>query len=460
MGILPRTCRLWSALLFGAFSLIVTSAHGNGGGYSQGLQSTGAFKPFGIEQVEMLSEHLEIDLHIEHAEIRIEYVLHNPGPKVTVEAGFPSAVNDLRWGVNSLVKTPFESLVKLENFHLAADGTPLEVSTVADNLKLGGKTPGGPSENRTTIKAWHVFKLDFKKGQTRRLIVRYRNPYAAFVTAISSGWSRSATTLSYVFSSAASWAGPITQGTVIINPVSLDAGQVEFSHPNRFTKDGDRWIWRFSDLEPTLEDDLMVITSPACTVPDDVLFMDPSEQEKVSTAYYVCRGDSPRYGGGRWEIHSKDYQIDATSTLPPDGSLSFAAEALRDFSRKTCWVEGAPGPGIGEAVTLTLPKPGKVARVGLVNGYAKDQQLYEANNRIKRLDVSVNGGKPFSVAVPDERLTTEHHYFDLPQPNSAVKTIKLTIAEVYKGTQFDDTCLTDIVLVTPLSKAPKHSPIR
>jgi hypothetical protein len=40
----------------------------------------------------MLSEKLDIDLHIEHAEVRIEYVLHNAGPKVTVEAGFPSAV--------------------------------------------------------------------------------------------------------------------------------------------------------------------------------------------------------------------------------------------------------------------------------------------------------------------------------------------------------------------------------
>src|SRR5687767_9484488 len=87
--------RRWLRLFLGAGLVALQCATpllGNGGGYVKGLASSGAFKPLNIEQVQMLSEKLEIDLHIEHAEIRIEYVLHNPGSKVTVEAGFPSAV--------------------------------------------------------------------------------------------------------------------------------------------------------------------------------------------------------------------------------------------------------------------------------------------------------------------------------------------------------------------------------
>ena len=95
-----------------------------------------------------------------------------------------------------------------------------------------------------------------------------------------------------------------------------------------------------------------------------------------------------------------------------------------------------------------------------MNGYAQDQERYDANNRVKRLEVRVNDGKPFAVTVPDERLTVETYYFDLPEPHRDVKTITLTIAEVYKGTKFDDTCLTHLVLVTPLSKEPKLPPVR
>lgn len=71
--------------------LTAASLHANGGGYSKGVVSTSAFQPIGVDQVEMLSERLEIDLHIEYADIRIEYVLHNPGKKITVECGFPAA---------------------------------------------------------------------------------------------------------------------------------------------------------------------------------------------------------------------------------------------------------------------------------------------------------------------------------------------------------------------------------
>jgi hypothetical protein len=61
----------------------------------------------GIQQVAMLTEKLDIDLHIEHAEVRIEYVLHNAGPKVTVEAGFPSAVPE--WSRGALLELTLDA---------------------------------------------------------------------------------------------------------------------------------------------------------------------------------------------------------------------------------------------------------------------------------------------------------------------------------------------------------------
>ncbi|MEZ0275679.1 MAG: hypothetical protein ACAH88_12305, partial [Roseimicrobium sp.] len=104
--------------------------------------------------------------------------------------------------------------------------------------------------------------------------------------------------------------------------------------------------------------------------------------------------------------------------------------------------------------------PAKVRRVGLVNGYAKSEDIYQKNNRVAKLEVSVNGGKSVTVEVPDERLSSEMFYFDLPESTDAVSTVKLTIAGVYKGTKYEDTALSEVVLVVPLEKEPRISAAR
>lgn len=84
----PAMMRLLFILGFGLCP-ISGPVFANGGGYPISVKTAGAFQPIGLDQVEMLSERLEIDLHIEHAAIRVEYLLHNPGKKIKIEAGFP-----------------------------------------------------------------------------------------------------------------------------------------------------------------------------------------------------------------------------------------------------------------------------------------------------------------------------------------------------------------------------------
>lgn len=446
-------------LLLCLSTTVVAPAFGNIGGYSKGVQSTGAFKPFGIDQVEMLSEQLEIDLHMEHAEIRIDYVMHNPGPKVAVEAGFPCIVPISPLGMSRDLSAA--SLINLENFQLSADGEPIKTSLVEDDSRLSGYDLASRKAQGLGIKGWQVFTLDFKKGQTRRVTVKYRNPYAVQVMSGGAmGFSSSAPLLNYIFSSAAAWSGPIKQGSVVVRAVSVDPNRVELSHPARFKREDTRWTWLFTDLEPSLEDDLTIVASPGRNSPSTEGLTEAETGLPWKRTSYVHWAKGKFEGQERWELHFRDYAANATSSLPPEGLRNYSAENLADNENLTSWAEGAPGPGIGESVTLTLPKPAKIARMGLVNGYAATQELYEANNRVKRLNVRVNDGNAFSITVPDERLTTEHFYFDLPEPHNAVKSVTLTIAEVYKGAQFDDTCLSDVVLVTPLSKAPKLPPVR
>ena len=52
------------------------------------------------------------------------------------------------------------------------------------------------------------------------------------------------------------------------------------------------------------------------------------------------------------------------------------------------------------------------------------------------------------------------YFFDLPQRSEAISTVKLTIQKAHPGSKYSDTAVTELVLVTPLEKAPKINPAR
>jgi len=185
--------------------------------------------------------------------------------------------------------------------------------------------------------------------------------------------------------------------------------------------------------------------------------------EYHSTGNYVGYGaeaEDGKFNATRWEFHHSDYQVTASSNLPVAGEVTYGAENLQDMDRETAWVDGAKGDGVGESVTLTLKEPAKVTRVGLVNGYAKSKDMYQKNSRAAELAVSVNDGEPFTVTIPDEFLQQEEFFFDLPKQDADVKTVKLTIQKVNRGSKYEDTAISELTLVVPLEKAPKIQPAR
>ena len=428
--------------------LTAASLHANGGGYSKGVVSTSAFQPIGVDQVEMLSERLEIDLHIEYADIRIEYVLHNPGKKITVECGFPAATA----GAFNMSEEQRKARppVTLDHFMIEADGKRLAANLLPDDVRLSGKPNG---RNSFHLTSWHLVKIPFGQGQTRKISVSYRNEYFRI-------WgAENRVSLTYLFSAAGLWAGPIRQGSVTINLVTVHAEDVALNHPKRFIRSNGAFKWSFTDLEPTLEDDLVIFIGQNTFTQEMELVSD----DRMPALTYVAKGGTwkdDRLVGASWQLYSRRFTAKASSWLKEADGSEHPPEALRDANRSTAWVEGAEGDGIGEHVTLTLDKPSNVRRMGIVNGFVRSRELYFANNRIWWLAVSVNGGKSFSVEVPDERLEHKYFWIDLPKTSGLVKTIKLEIAAIRQGSAYKDTALSEVVLSIPLEKAPRIQPVR
>ncbi len=439
-----------------------TGASANGGGYHlEGVKSTGPFRPVNVDSVQMVSEKLDIELRKDAAVINLTYVFHNPGKALTVEMGFPCA------GV--VEETPARDgkpavrtdLPALQEFHLEADGKPVKAAPAKDHAKLPaeeGEGEHGPgfSRNYRVVTGWQVVKLPFESAQTRLVKVSYLNPYFRRGYGVEGSSDTDAPALRYLFSAAGLWSGPIKTGEVTIRATGIDPDVVRLSHPKRFKRDGKTWTWSFTDFEPTLQDDLEIIAGEY--IYSQSWYSNDGRQE----GSYTVRGSSGDFKElqkhGKWTFTGRRYTAKASSTLKADQDHTYGAENLTDRDSGKVWAEGAEGDGIGESVTLTMKDPQKGLSLTIHNGHLGSQELFLANNRVKSMAVSLNGGTPFTVELKDgyRQPTT----VAIPGDTGVLKTVKLTIQSVYPGKSFRDTCLTGVDVEVSLSKAPVISQSR
>ncbi len=111
----------------------------------------------------------------------------------------------------------------------------------------------------------------------------------------------------YRLSTGAAWEGPIERGRVVVESENDMLTEVRLDKPlNKFRREGDRWIWDFENLEPTLADDIKVIVEPAYQTYGDFIERD-----------------------GKWSVRHRNYSVKASSTLAPQGKYSYDAENLQ-----------------------------------------------------------------------------------------------------------------------------------
>ncbi len=153
---------------------------------------------------------------------------------------------------------------------------------------------------------------------------------------------------------------------------------------------------------------------------------------------------------------SGDNSVEATARITDFETTGFLKDAkdpllfhsLRAFDGDpvTCWVEGEGLSGTGESVTVIMEKQVRVDAVAVIPGFF-DERLFRKNNRLKSAVLKLD---EFSIdlAFRDEMIlqTTE-----LKRPVDATK-ITLTIGDVYRGTDWDNTCVAEIELLFKKNK--------
>ena len=134
--------------------------------------------------------------------------------------------------------------------------------------------------------------------------------------------------------------------------------------------------------------------------------------------------------------------IMVSGTLPHREPGRFGVANLVDDEPSTAWCEGKPDDGIGEWIEFAFHEPRKLERLGIVVGYAKSGNTFRSNNRVKTVIVSMPNCDSFKVDLKD---THETQYVELPSEDET-KSVVITIQEVYRGSRYRDTCISEITL--------------
>lgn len=161
----------------------------------------------------------------------------------------------------------------------------------------------------------------------------------------------------------------------------------------------------------------------------------------------------PRGGGDSWLYDVSQFSnsvIRASSAFRENG-ITYAADNLRYLFTTRPWVEGKNDAGIGEYVELDFSisglGPGHAGEPDIIvisNGFfsPNNPNLYFRNNRVKRIRIEdVNGSYKEEFEVQD---TPNIQSFKL---KGTYSRLKITILDVYRGTDYNDTCINYLTVV-------------
>lgn len=130
----------------------------------------------------------------------------------------------------------------------------------------------------------------------------------------------------------------------------------------------------------------------------------------------------------------------ASSTRVPLKSFTYDAAHVLDGDLQTAWIEGVPGPGLGEWIRCDFDREVKLNRVRLTPGYFKNASIWRQNNRVAAATLYFSDGTSRSYTFPDQMQWQ-------PLDTGGVRTrfVRLVITDMYPGSvDSEDTAISEI----------------
>jgi hypothetical protein len=444
--------------VFAAFFLATLPAFPNGGGYSRGgVENTGTvagFEPSGTEHVRILDEQLNVWLGPYEAEVEVRYIMRNESKKrVKVRFGFPVEESSDGWMLGE-TGTPQKRPKYCRDYRIAAGGKPIKAVFEPEKEKTDKRFRG--------LAGWLVSETTFGGDEEKSVTISFRSLYPVNEDFVSSNSRYSPHIFRYRLSTGACWAGTIASGKVTLRPKGIAPSELRVIKPvNRFSKHPDgSWVWEFENLEPSLADDIEAEAVPEIHSYDSE--WNPDAKRKPGAKQKPNERVSFMKRGNQWFMGHRNYTVKASSTLPPERNHHYDAGNINDGNWGNTWAEGAPGPGRGEWLEIRPAVPKPLVALKLLPGYAIDSDSFHANARPKTIKVELNGEYSFTAQISDpvQWMNWQWQWIPVQGYDKTVKTVKITFEDVWKGTRYEDLCVSGVELVVKLDKKPKIRPCR
>lgn len=219
--------------------------------------------------------------------------------------------------------------------------------------------------------------------------------------------------------------------------------------------------------------------SQTLTIEDASSVDSDTTDNKTAGADTMYSADTAKYVLVGAKKLTEDVQIvsaDATSTLVDSADTSkYAPANVYDHSMMTAWVEGAGGLGEGESITLNLPADSKVHGIRIAPGYDKNSATISENATPVKLRLEFSDGTVVTadlnsgnysddlLCAADTRCIVNHaqsqllgmtasswdnarDLMDIVSFGKEIQTswIKVTILTADVGTDWEDTCISEI----------------
>jgi hypothetical protein len=140
-------------------------------------------------------------------------------------------------------------------------------------------------------------------------------------------------------------------------------------------------------------------------------------------------------------------EIATLSTLPDAGDESYAASQMVDDDPATAWNSDGRAAdtedGIGERIEMVLDQPAWVSRVVIRNGDQRDADTYAANARIRRAQMTLDGGVVLLINLLDEGLSAQAVEFPEPVLTTGVS---IDVLDTFPGDTHPDLAVSDLEL--------------
>lgn len=407
------------------------------------IRRTGNIQMVQKKAISLEEEKLSVRILGDYAQVEVVYRLRNTGPADRVEYGFPVESDTARDG----------------------DFSPVYQSTLTDLSISEGSDPGGlrraiPIKDVVTDRPanpegtkpymdWHIAEIPFKEYEEKVVTVSYRQKCRledmVFTKSFRPRFSNR--TFTYSLKPARHWGeGRVPRCSVLIDARELlsSGGNILEIHPDGYTANGGVLSWDHRELDLSVAPDISLV------------------YDNSSSAFTKYMRDA------RLPLSSIT-KVAASSVLRKDAvnRFNYDPSTLFDNDLNTAWVEGVPGSGVDEWVEIELAGNTQIEAIGIINGYTKNEAIYNANNRIRRIRLDVvyqdywTGASTEPKNESVELDLTEKRFHELNRNVQApfvswladygmgklVSKIRLTILAVARGVKYDDTCISELFLL-------------